>query len=68
MLPALSAVTLTPDGVRHATQGRNLGDADFAGVVTPAPWLRLVGPEGSLIGLATPVEASGLLHPSVVLV
>ena len=68
MLPALSSVTLTPDGVRHASQGRDLGDADFAGIVTPAPWLRLVDPDGSLIGLATPVEASGLLHPSVVLV
>ena len=69
MLPGLSAVTLTSDGVRHAVHGRDLGPADLErGVVGGDPFFRLLDPWGDLIGIATPAGASGLLHPAVVLV
>ncbi len=68
MLTALSAVVLTPEGVRHATFGRNLGPADFAHPSMGAgAWLRLVDPAGDLVGIAEPTAAPGVLHPSVVL-
>jgi tRNA pseudouridine55 synthase len=67
MLPGLAAVTLTADGVRHAGHGRDLGPGDFIGPSSGARWLRLVDADGNLVGLAEPVGAAGLLHPSVVL-
>jgi tRNA pseudouridine55 synthase len=78
MLPTLSAVVLTTEGVRRAGHGRDLGPADFeekggnrlqaAGNTPPDPlFVRLFGSAGHLIGIARPVAASGLLHPSVIL-
>jgi tRNA pseudouridine55 synthase len=70
MLPGLSSVQLTDDGVRRATHGRDLGPGDIEkGVGTPAPFfVRLIDPTGDLVAIATPIGASGLLHPAVVLV
>jgi tRNA pseudouridine55 synthase len=68
MLPAFPAGVLTGDGVRHAVQGRDLGQFDFSAGWPPAvaAHVRLISPDGALIGLAVPA-APGLLHPSIVL-
>jgi tRNA pseudouridine55 synthase len=83
MLPRLSSVVLTFDGTRRARHGLDLGPNDLTSrggdTEAPAPpappasseageWVRLLGPEGNLVGLARPVAGSGLLHPSVVLI
>jgi tRNA pseudouridine55 synthase len=78
MLPGLSSVTLTSEGVRHAVHGRDLGPGDVEKGVgslfhqsdqkkTPDPFFRLVDPAGDLVAIASPAGASGLLHPAVVL-
>jgi tRNA pseudouridine55 synthase len=70
MLPGMPSAQLTPDGVRRAAQGRNIGSMDLSagGVSMDAPWIRLVGPAGDLVAIAEPSGVSGFLHPSVVLV
>ena len=74
MLPELTALTLTREGVRRAGHGLDLGPADFGdGLVALAspggarPF-RLLDAAGDLIGVAEPIEGSALLHPAVVLV
>jgi hypothetical protein len=76
MLPRLSAVMLTRDGVRRAICGQDVGPADTeTGIgleadgkaVAPSSFVRLVDPSGALVAIATPTRASGLLHPAVVL-
>jgi tRNA pseudouridine55 synthase len=81
MLPTLSAVVLTSEGVRRAGHGRDLGPADFEKVEEgvrplfgfgfekgPYPFfVRLFDSRGQLIGIARPIPSSGLLHPSVIL-
>jgi tRNA pseudouridine55 synthase len=71
MLPGLSSVTLTSDGVRRALHGRDLGPGDVVRAekgVGSDPFFRLIGPAGDLVAIGTPAGASGLLHPAVVLV
>jgi len=69
MLPGLLAVILTDEGAFHAAHGRDLGPGDVAGGGTLSPTLcRLLDQRGHLVGIAEPAGASGLLHPSVVLV
>ena len=75
MLPGFAPVRLTSEGVRHAAHGRDLGpdmiEGIGGGLAAPTPltaWLRLVDPNGDLVALATQVDASGVLHPAVVLV
>jgi len=84
MLPGLAAVTLTDEGVRRATHGRDLGPSDLAGggasssPVFGVDWdanagarrppIRLMDARGDLVGIAERAAGSGLLHPSVVLV
>ena len=69
MLQGLSSVSLTSEGVRHALHGRDVGPDDTEkGVGPPYPFfVRLIDSAGELVGIASPVEASGLLHPAVVL-
>lgn len=69
MLQGLSSVSLTSEGVRHALHGRDVGPDDTEkGVRPPYPFfVRLIDSAGELVGIASPVEASGLLHPAVVL-
>jgi tRNA pseudouridine55 synthase len=78
MLPGLSSVTLTSEGVRHAVHGRDLGPGDLEQGVRPLsaggttekglyPFFRLVDPAGDLVAIASPSGGSGLLHPAVVL-
>jgi tRNA pseudouridine55 synthase len=69
MLLGLLAVVLTDEGAWHAAHGRDLGATDVAeGDFTAAGACRLLDQRGNLVGIAEPVTASGLLHPSVVLV
>jgi tRNA pseudouridine55 synthase len=70
MLPGLSSVQLTDEGIRRAAHGRDLGPGDIEkGVGAPAPFfVRLVDSTGDLVAIATPIGVSGLLHPAVVLV
>ena len=78
MLPGLSSVTLTSEGVRRAVHGRDLGPGDLEKGVRPlfvddpekGPYplfVRLVDPRGDLVAIGAPASASGLLHPAVVL-
>jgi hypothetical protein len=69
MLPALTPVVLTDEGVRRALHGRDLRPSDTAdGAAGPAtPFVRLFDPNGGLLGVAEPARTPGLLHPSVVL-
>ena len=73
MLPALTALTLTPDGARRAGHGLDLGPADFTGgfVACAAPGgarvFRLLDAVGDLVAVAEAIEGSELLHPAVVL-
>jgi tRNA pseudouridine55 synthase len=74
MLPALPALTLTHEGARRAGHGLDLGPADFEGGLVAcasaghARRFRLLDMAGDLVGVAVPIEGSGLLHPAVVLV
>jgi tRNA pseudouridine55 synthase len=69
MLTALPGANLTPDGVRRAAHGRELGpDAFSPAVMTAGALVRLLDPGGNLVGLAEPAATAGLLHPAVVLV
>jgi tRNA pseudouridine55 synthase len=76
MLPELRSVVLTPEGVRHAVQGRELGPGDLTGDRTGDVGLgiwdlgchvRMLDPAGALVGVAEPSKIPGLLHPFVVL-
>ena len=69
MLPAFASVTLTAEGVLRATRGRELGPADTErGLGSRASgFVRLLDQSGQLVGIAEPVGAGALLHPSVVL-
>jgi hypothetical protein len=77
MLPGLSSVVLTSEGVRRAVHGRDLGPGDLekgvgspfhdsASKKTPDPFFRLVDPGGELVAIAA-TAGSGLLHPAIVL-
>jgi tRNA U55 pseudouridine synthase TruB len=80
MLPALPACLLTSEGLRRALHGQDLGPADFTAGFTSGTGsvqvgrhsisghFRLVGPDGSLVGVAAPSSKPALLHPAVVLV
>ena len=68
LLPWLDAVALTPEGVRRAAHGCDLGAGDLDG---PPPGgespVRLLDREGQLVGIAYAVSGRALLHPSVIL-
>ena len=75
MLPALPAMTLSPEGVERAVHGQDLRPRDTTrgvaaeGTGLPvAPFVRLVDAEGQLVGMAEPSRTPGFLHPLVVLV
>jgi tRNA U55 pseudouridine synthase TruB len=70
MLPGLPAAELTEGGVRYARQGRDLGPADLCAPVEAlaGSYVRLLDQRGDLVGIAERSEASGLLHPAVILV
>src|SRR5262245_19093678 len=74
MLPELPSLMLTPDGVRHAVQGRDLGPGDLTGDSglgirdsenksrIPDPesrYVRLFDSAGALVGIAGPSKNPG---------
>jgi tRNA pseudouridine55 synthase len=62
-------VMLTPLGVTHARQGRDLlpSDVNAGHGIPSAELVRLLDPDGNLLGLAEPGNVLGSLHPFVVL-
>lgn len=71
LLTHLPEARLTPSGVERATHGASLSPRDLAVPLTaidePA-WIRLMSPEGRLVGLGRRLPgAAGLLQPAVVL-
>jgi tRNA pseudouridine55 synthase len=75
MLPHLAAVVLTDEGVRWAAHGRALDTAQVSRRLDQAArqgagtsTVRLLGPNGALVGIARAEGHSGPLHPYVVLV
>ena len=68
MLPRLPEFTLTPDGVRRAINGCELGPGDGAQspLVNPQLAVRLLDRAGVLVGIARTGSRPGFLHPSVI--
>jgi len=68
MLPRLPEFTLTPDGVRRAINGCELGPGDGAQapLVDPESAVRLLDRAGVLVGIARTGSRPGFLHPSVI--
>ena len=68
LLPDLPAVTLR--GVEHVDRVKNgveVAPGDLVAPLDPLPDLvRLLGPDGSLVGLAKPGKTPGFLHASIV--
>jgi len=71
MLPGLPMFQLTTDGVRRAVNGCDLGQRDTptgeAPIARPESLIRLLDPDGELVGIARPAGRPGFLHPAVVL-
>src|SRR5581483_1961599 len=68
MLPRLAAVTLTEQGERHLSHGRDLGPDDLVTVpAATAASTRLIDRRGELVGIAERSAIAGFLHPSIVL-
>jgi tRNA pseudouridine55 synthase len=64
------AVQVTEQGLSYVSHGRDLSPAQLSGsmrVTSGAPWVRLMDARGALVALATTDTASGMLHPSIVL-
>ena len=68
LLARFPAVRLTERGRAHVSHGRELGPEDYADGPPDSAWVRLFDDTGALVALATPGQALGSLHPSVVLV
>jgi hypothetical protein len=75
LLPALPGIVLSPRGAARAAHGQDVGPndlevrangptvADLASLQT----VRLLGIDGSLIGIAERRQSGGALHPVIVL-
>jgi tRNA pseudouridine55 synthase len=67
LLTALPAAQLTTEGTHWARHGRELGPRQLVRPLTPVPPLvRLLAPDGRLVGLADRAKTPGFLHPAVV--
>jgi tRNA pseudouridine55 synthase len=70
LLPQLPAICLTAAGMRRMSHGQDLRPEDWGGAPLierhGEPLVRLLSPEGTLLGLAEPAKIPGLLHPAVV--
>lgn len=67
LLPHVPALRLTARGARRAGHGQDVGPADFEGAAPASGHVQLLGPDGTLVALATAAGEPGFLHPSVVL-
>jgi tRNA pseudouridine55 synthase len=70
MLPRLPEFTLTPEGVRRAMNGCDLGSGDGAPPrdLDPESPVRLLDGAGALVGIARTASRPGFLHPSVIVI
>ncbi len=69
LLTAWPAVTLTDRGAEWVSHGRVVDKTLMAGeVAADTAWVRLLGPDGSLLALARAAGPDGSLHPSIVLI
>ena len=68
LLPELPAVTLRgPEHVARVKNGVEIAPGDLLVALSPLPGLvRLLGPDGTLVGLAKPGKTPGFLHASIV--
>jgi tRNA pseudouridine55 synthase len=68
LLLEFPAASLSSEGVRRLTYGQELRPSDWTGPapVAGAPHVRLLSPDGQLLGLAEPSKIRGFLHPAVV--
>jgi tRNA pseudouridine55 synthase len=68
LLSAFPAVTVTAEGLTRVSHGQQVRPVDVAGTLpSSSEWIRLLDPDGALVGLGTPQRVSGFLHPEVVL-
>jgi tRNA pseudouridine55 synthase len=67
LLPELTPVILTAEGLDWARHGRELGPRQVVSPLATIPKLsRLLTSEGELLGLAEPSKTPGFLHPAVI--
>jgi tRNA pseudouridine55 synthase len=67
LLTNLPGVELTADGMSWARHGRELGPRQFVRPLVSGPSLvRLIAPDGRLVGLADRAKTPGFLHPTVI--
>jgi tRNA pseudouridine55 synthase len=69
LLLDLPAVRLTAEGARRVSHGQELRPSDWEGnsAGPAAPSVRLLAPDGRILGLAEPAKTPGFLHPAVVI-
>jgi tRNA pseudouridine55 synthase len=67
LLSDTPAATLTRTGVEWAVHGRDLGPRELLAPLPSIPALvRLLAPDGRMVGLAEPAKMPGFLHPAVI--
>ncbi len=67
LLSDLPPAALTHEGVRWALNGRDLGPSELVTPLTAIPPLmRMIAPDGRMLGLAERAKRPGFLHPAVV--
>jgi len=69
LLRSFPAVTVTAEGLTRVSHGQQVRPVDVAGALpSSSGWIRLLDHDGALVGLGTPQQVSGFLHPEVVLI
>jgi tRNA pseudouridine55 synthase len=69
LLIAVPAVTVTEEGERRVSHGRDVEAAHLESLAPEADaWVRLLKADGALLAVARPRRPGGSLHPSVVLI
>jgi tRNA pseudouridine55 synthase len=66
LLSEWPSVQLNAHGMRKVAHGRELDPSDWVGAGAGAEDVRLLAPDGRLVGLAKPSKTAGFLHPAVV--
>jgi tRNA pseudouridine55 synthase len=66
LITDVPAVHLTPDGMDWARHGRELPPRVLANTAGTAPVVRLLSPDGRLVGLGRPAKTPGFLQPAVI--
>ena len=70
LLPSFPAVTVTAEGLTRVSHGQHVRPVDVTveSRLGGAEWVRLLDAGGALVGVGTPQQQSGFLHPEVVLI